>query len=64
MSTPQQLTMGPLQASPLSRDLYSVYTKRLADLNSDGLSQVFTLVDEGPVYETASDIHTAVTAVQ
>ena len=41
-----------------------VYTKGLADLNSNGLSRVLTLADDGLIYKTASDISTAVTAVQ
>ena len=48
----------------MSPVLYSVYTKGLADLNSNDLSRVFTLVDDGLIYKTASDIHAAVTAVQ
>ena len=56
ISTPQQLTMGLPQGSPLSPVLYNVYTKGLADLNSNGLSWVLT--------KTPSDISTAVTAVQ
>ena len=64
ISTPQQLTMGLLQGSPLSPVLYIVYTKGLVDLNSNGLSQVLTLADDRLIYKTASDIHTAVTAVQ
>ena len=47
ISTPQQLTMGLPQGSPLSPVLYNVYTKGLADLNSNGLSRVLTLVEEG-----------------
>ena len=64
ISTPQQLTMGLPQGSPLSLVLYNVYTKGLADLNSNGLSRVLTLADDGLIYKTASDISTAVTAVQ
>ena len=56
--------MGLPQGSPLSPFPYSVYTKGLADLNSNGLSQVLSLADDGIIYETASDINTAVTAVQ
>ena len=48
----------------MSPVLYNVYTKALADLNSNGLSQVPTLVDNGLIYKTASDIHTVVTTVQ
>ena len=36
ISTPQQLTMGLPQGSPLSPVLYNVYAKGLADLNSNG----------------------------
>ena len=43
---------------------YNVYTKGLADLNSNGLSRVLTLADDGLIYKTSSDISTAVTAVQ
>ena len=64
ISTPQQLTMGLPQGSPLSPVLYSVYTKGMADLKSNGLSWVLTLADDGLIYKTASDIHSAVTAVQ
>ena len=64
ISTPRQLTMGLPQGFPLSPVLYNVYTKGLTDLNSNGLSRVLTLVDEGLIYKTASDINTAVTAVQ
>ena len=35
---PQQLTMGLPQGFPLSPDLYKVYTKGLADLNSNYLN--------------------------
>ena len=64
ISTPQQLTMGLPQGSPLSPVLYNVYTKGLADLNTNGLSRVLTLADDGLIYKTSSDISTAVTAVQ
>ena len=64
ISTPQQLTMGLPQDSPLSPVLYNVYTKGLADLNSNGLSRVLTLADNGLIYKTASDISTAIIAVQ
>ena len=64
ISTPQQLTMGLPQGSRLSPVLYNVYTKGLADLNNNGLSRVLTLADDGLIYKTASDISTAVTAVQ
>ena len=54
----------PPPPRPLSPVLYNVYTKGLADLNSTGLSRVLTLADDRFIYETASDVHTAVTAVQ
>ena len=38
--------------------------KGQTDLNSNGLSRVLTLSDDGLIYKTASDINTAVTAVQ
>ena len=61
---PPKLTMGLQQGLPLSPVLYNVYTKGLADLNSNGLSHVLTLADDGLIYKTASDVSTAVTAVQ
>ena len=64
ISTPQKLTMGLPQGSPLSPVLYNVYTKGLADMNSNGLSRVLTLANDGLICKTASDISTAVTAVQ
>ena len=75
ISTPQHLTMRLPQAPPPSPPththtpflfpvLYNVYTEGLADLNSNGLSLVLTLADDGLIYKTASDISTAVTAVQ
>ena len=55
----------PPPLPPLSSPvLYNVYTKGLADLNSNGLSRVLTLADDGLIYKTASEINTAVTAVQ
>ena len=62
--TPQQLTMGLPQGSLLSPVLYNVYTKGLADLNSNGLSRALALAQDVLIYKTASDVHTAVTAVQ
>ena len=59
ISTPQQLTMGLRQGSP-----FTMSTQRLADLNSNGLSRVLRLADDGLIYKVANDIHTAVTAVQ
>ena len=56
--------MGLPQGLPLSPVLHNVYTQGLADLNSNGLSRVLTLADDGLIYKTASDISTAVTAVQ
>ena len=47
-----------------SQVLYSVYTEGLVDLNSNALSRVLTFADDGLIYKTVSDIHTAVTAVQ
>ena len=64
ISTPHQQTMGLPQGFLLSHVLFSVYTNGLAELNSIGLSQVLTLEDNGLIYETANDTHTAVTAVQ
>ena len=48
----------------LSPVLYTMYTKGLADLNSNGLSRLLTFVDDGLTYKTASDINTVVTAIQ
>ena len=56
--------MGLPQGFPLSPVLYNVYTKGLADLNGSGLSWILTLADGGFIYKTASDINTAVNAVQ
>ena len=56
--------MGLPQGFHLSPVLYNVYTKGLVDLNCNDLSPVLTLVDDGLFYKTASDINTAVTAVQ
>ena len=56
---PQQLTMG-LHKAPPSPVLYNVYIKGLVALNS----RMLTLADDGLIYKTASDIHTAVTAAQ
>ena len=39
------------QGSLLSPVLYNVYTKGLADLNSNGLSRVLTLADDGLIYK-------------
>ena len=64
ISTPQQLTMGLPQGSPLSPVLYNVYRKGLANLNSNDLSRVVTLADDRLIYKTANGIHTAVTTVQ
>ena len=54
---------GALQGFPLSLVLYSVSTKGLVNLNSNGLSFVLALADDGLFYKTTSDSHTAVTAV-
>ena len=62
-----KLTMGLPQAPPpppLSPVLYNVYRKGLADLNSNGLIRVLTLVDHGLIYKIASGTHTTVTTVQ
>ena len=64
ISTPQQLAVGLPQGFPLSPFLYNVYTKGLVHLNSNGLSRVLTLADDGLIYKTASDIDTADTTVQ
>ena len=64
ISKPQQLTMGLPQGSSLSSVLQNVYTKGLADLNSNSLSWELALADDGLIYKTASDTHTVVTAVQ
>ena len=56
--------MGLPQGSPLSPALYNVYTKGLEGLNSYGVSRVLTLTGDGLIYKTASDIQTAVIAVQ
>ena len=64
ISKPQQLTVGLPQGFPLSPVLYNVYTKGLANLSSNGLSRMLTLADDGLIYKTASDINTAVSAVQ
>ena len=58
-STPQQ--PGLPQTFPLSPVFYNVYTKGLVGLND--LRWVFTLADDGLIYKTARDTHTAVTAV-
>ena len=63
LQTPQ-VTTGLPQGSPLYPVLYNVFTKGLADLNSSGLSQMLMLADDGLIYKTASDIQTAVNAVQ
>ena len=55
---------GTSTRPPSALVLYNVYTKGLADLNSNGLSRVLTLADNGLIYKTASGISTAVTAVQ
>ena len=59
-----QPTVGLPQGFPLSPVLYNIYTNGLADLNSNGFSRMLTLADDGLIYKTASDINTAVTAVQ
>ena len=56
--------MGLPQGFSLSPIIYNIYTKGLVDLNSNGLNWVFPLADDGLIYKTASDINTAVTAVQ
>ena len=64
ISTPQQLTMGLSQGSPLYPVLYTVHTKRQVDLDKDGFSQVLTLAGDWLLNKTASDANTQVTAVQ
>ena len=49
---------------PLSPVPYNVYTRGLTDLNSNSLSRVLMLASNGFIYKTASDNHTAITAVQ
>ena len=60
ISMHRKLTMGLSQGSPLSPVLNNVYT----DFNSNGLSRLLTLVDDGLNSKTASDIHTTVISVQ
>ena len=64
ISTPEQLSMRLPQGPLLSPVLYNIYIKGLEDLNTNGLSRVLTLADDGFIYKTASDINTAVTVVQ
>ena len=54
--TPTRLSLSPV--------FYHVYTKGLANLNSKGLNRTLILADNGLIYKTASDTHTAVTVVQ
>ena len=62
---PSPLQSAPNHPPPPSAPvLYNVYTNGQVDLNSYGLSRVLTLADDGLIYKTASDISTAVTAVQ
>ena len=55
ISAPHQLTMGLPYSSTLSPVLFSVYTKGLADLNQNGLSNIFTLANDGLTYKTSRD---------
>ena len=61
---PPPLPLPPPPPPSLSLVLYNVYTKGLADLNSNGLSRVLTLADDRLIYKTASGIHTAAITVQ
>ena len=64
ISSSQQFTMGLLQGYPSPAVLFNTYTKELADLKTNGLSQVPTLTDDGLVNKTAMNTNTAVTALQ
>ena len=61
ISMPQNGTSTRLSLVPVQ---YNVYTKGLADLRSNALSLVRTSADDGHIYKTASNTHTAVTAVK
>ena len=62
-STPQQLTLGLPQGPSYFSPLHFC-TKGLAGLNSNELRWVLTHADDGLIYETVSDTHTASSAVQ
>ena len=57
MGLPQAPSPPPPPPPPVP---YCIYTKGLADLNSNGLSRVLTLANDGLIYKTTSDIHTTV----
>ena len=55
---------GTFTRLPLSPVLYNIYTKGLADLNSNGLNGMLKLADYGLIYKTAIDINVAITSAQ
>ena len=52
------------QGSQMLPVLFNVYTKRLADLNQNGLSKTLTMADNGLTYKTSRDSQEAAEAVQ